>query len=188
MQLAIKRRKRAKVLVKQGSVVCHHTNEADETSILTRSTRALFWISISESNEDWRHNRQTKQNTFLKEIFIPLQLKVRSWYQRVPAAVFLEVRVWHARVWPPKKVRYPFRLGPFSVEFPRQTGRVVSVWWLKKMTLKWNKTVNEQSLKAFKVQFSVNKFRLKKVLTIKVKRLHFGFREHGKELQNERVR
>ena len=129
------RRNSAKVLVKQGSVVCHHANEANETSILTRSTWALFWISINESNEDWRHNRQTKQNTFLKEIFIPLQLKVRSWYQRVPAAVFLEVRVWHARVWPPKKVRYPFRLGPFSVEFPRQTGRVVSVWWLKKMTL-----------------------------------------------------
>lgn len=134
MQLAIMRRNSAKVLVKQGSVVCHHANEANETSILTRSTWALFWISIIERSEEWRHNRQTKQNTFLKEIFIPLQLKVRSWYQRVPAAVFLEVRVWHARVWPPKKVRYPFRLVPFSVEFPRQTGRVVSVWWLKKMT------------------------------------------------------
>lgn len=135
IQLAMMRRKSAKVLVKQGSVVCHHASEANETSILTRSTRALSWISISESNKDWRHNRQTKQNTFLKEIFIPLQLKVRSWYQRVPAAVFLEVRVWHARVWPPKKVRYPFRLASFFVEFPRQTGRVVSVWWWKKMTL-----------------------------------------------------
>lgn len=66
MQLAIMRRNSAKVLVKQGSVVCHHANEANETSILTRSTWALFWISITESDEDWRHNRQTKQNTFFK--------------------------------------------------------------------------------------------------------------------------